>query len=467
MLPVVSARAAPTLGSNELRSLIVMEDRAVTPVAVEQLQWLGQGGIIASGWYRWPDQPALAGFEIGGAMPPALKPVHFFPRFGLSPDGGSLVTWHRLSDQVGGQAQLTLVDLVTGNITPLGSPQVFLSAGRIVTPAPGVAIAAVQPEGGGTILLKGQRGSCEALVRFDGQTCEDLVAEPDGDHVIAVCSDTARRCYRINWRAGVWAEVEAARYEACRPTVLPPSVQLDQSTGRLVRLVTGGERVELAEGVEAACGREGSGAIIYASRGSLWVTDSAGEINRRLWGARGEEAARASLLSWSPDGVYVAHCYRSGDQGWVRRAALGTEIVKVRLSFPEASTVKAGDSVWVAERFSFDGRGEVVEPVWPTLKALLRVEQVTPAEQGKVVDAESVGTEGGVVERLTGSNDPPGGRADTGHIAIGSGAGPPAEWMQTFTAEPRANLSGWARGDRAVARLLSVVVTRRRLMSSS
>jgi len=95
---------------------------------------------------------------------------------------------------------------------------------------------------------------------------------------------------------------------------------------------------------------------------------------------------------------------------------------------------------------------------------LLRVEQVTPADMGTVVVAESVGSEGGVVERLTGMNDALGGRADTGHITIGAGAQPPTAWMQTFTSEPLVGLSGWSEGGVVVGRPLSVVVTRRRLM---
>ena len=43
-----SAADAPTLGADELRRLIVMEDRSVAAIAVEQLEWVGGGGIIVA-----------------------------------------------------------------------------------------------------------------------------------------------------------------------------------------------------------------------------------------------------------------------------------------------------------------------------------------------------------------------------------------------------------------------------------
>ncbi len=467
---IIGARlvaAAPVLGVHDLRRLIVMEDRPVAAMAVEQVQWLGPGGMVVSGWHSWPDQPALVAFDAPATIPLALRPLHFFPRFVISPDGARLTFWHRVSDEMAGEAQLTSIDLATGTVTPLGTSRSFLSGGRLVTTGNGAIIAACQPEGGGTLLFKAERGQCEVLARFDGEICDDLIAEPDGDHVLMVCAAQPPKCYRINWRAGVWAEVDASLYSAAAPGSLPPSVVFDAAAGRIVRIVGGGERVLLVDNAEAACGLRDSNAIIYARDGALRVTDAAGEIDRELWGASGEPGAAASLLTWSPDGTYLGHCYRSGETGTVRRAALGTEAVKVHLSFPAGSAVKAGDSVWVAERFVFDARGNIAEPVWSTLKALLRVEQVMPAEQGKIAVAESVGTEGGVVERLTGSNDSPGGTVGTGHITIGAGTEPPASWMQTFVADPRENLACWVQGDAVTGKPMSVTVTRRRLMPLS
>ena len=454
--------AAPVLGRQDLRRLIVMEDRSMAAVSAEQVEWLGPGGMVSGGWHRWPDQPALLTVDAPAVLPQLFSPLHFFPRFALSPDGLRLSCWQRVGEGVVGQTQLTTVDLVTGAVTGMGAPQVFLSGGKLVSVGSGVVIAACQAEGGGTLLFRAEGDACDLLARFDGVVCEDLLAEADGDHVLVSCAGDPPRCYRVNWRAGVWAEVDSARYETARVDGLPASVLFDAPTGRLMRVMTDGERVVLAEGVQSACAR--AGAIVYAAAGGLWVTDAGGEVRRRLWGARGESGAVASLLSWSPEGMYVCHCYRSGELGVVRRAALGTETVKVRMSFPAGSVVKEGASIWLAERFEFDARGRVTGPVWGTLKALLRVEQVIPADAGVVAVAESVGAEGGVVERLTGANDALGGRASAGHITIGAGAQPPTAWMQTFTSEPLAGIRGWAEGDAQIGRPLSVVVVRRRLM---
>ena len=74
-----------------------------------------------------------------------------------------------------------------------------------------------------------------------------------------------------------------------------------------------------------------------------------------------------------------------------------------------------------------------------------------------------LGKQGGVVERLTGSTDPPPLDQEEGHIRIGAGDEPPTDWMSSFRARPLAGLAGWLEGTSEVGAMLSVDVERRAL----
>ena len=488
------AWCAPWLDEQSIRRLVVMEDVAAAPLLAEQIGWLEPGGIVVSGWERWPDQPALVCFDCHGlGLPQAPRPLSFFPFFALSPSCDRLAHWRRPAEQEQAGGQLMAVDLPSRTAAPLGEPASFASAGPLVMLADGTVIASYQSEGGDSVLVKvSPEGAQQTLAEFGQEVCEGLALEPEGSaaaggaaavqpqrtYVLARCAGEQRHCYRIDVAAGVWAEVEPQRCELHDPlrAGLPIGVRLDSEDG-LVRDVGGApargaaaaqtqggaEEMLLATEVQAACSWPGASAIIYADAGGLGVVSLTGRIKRHLWGAQRSSGARAHKLAWSPDGVYVAHCYQREHTGDVRRAALGTEEVKVRLNLPAESRIKPTDRVWVAPRFRFDEQGRVIEPVWETLKALLRVQQVAQAEEGFVADTVSEGIEGGVVERLTGSNRAP--RGTDSHVAIGDASRPPTAWVQTFTAEPLPELRAWVQGETVVGTLLSVVVTRRRLMA--
>ena len=461
LLCVPAAWPAPQLSGDALRRLIVMEDVEAASLVAEQVEWLAGGGMLVSGWQRWPDKPAFAAFDCPDVRLPAqLRPAEFFPYFALLPPSNLLAYWR--SAGPGADCQLTPVDLRTGVIAPLGQPRTFASTGRLVTLGDGTVIASCQPEGGGGLLLKtGRDGRSTVLAEFGGQVCDGLVVEPDGQHVVAKCVGETEHYYRISVLDGLQAEVVASHYELYDYNCLPAGVQVDDQS-RLVRTVGGGEDVILATDVEAVCSHPRSGGLIYESRGGLWVVSLDGGVKRELPGAEPPEKAQAHMFSWSPCGVYLAHCYQRNYGGTVRRAALGTEEVKLLVLFPASSRVQAGDRVWLAERFYLDEQGSPREPVWGTLKALLRAEGVAASEEGLVVATVSEGVEARVVERLTGSNEAPK-AADESHISIGTGPQLPTTWVQTFTAEPLPGLKAWVKGDTTLGSILSVTVTRRRL----
>lgn len=444
-----------SLDATVLRRLIIMDDREVAPVQAARLDWAGRT-LVIGGWERWPDLPVILAHgpdAAAASFPDAAHP----PIFAVTTDPPTIVSWTRGAEGGVLPAALRLSD---GRLTLL-DPQVTAGApGPLVVQPDGSVVAACSLAEGVTEIrwLRAGRPSV-VLARLQHPTCDLLVTDASGD-IYATCPGDPPQAWRIDADDGLWAEIAPEQVPV--PRELPAPFAVDHAARRLVREVEG-ERVILAEDVDAACAAPDASALLVAGPDGLRVVDPTGQIVRRLWGA-GVGPGRATVLSW-PGEALVAHAYRDGDLGSVRLAVLGTEDVLVRLRFPEGTTVAPGARIWVAERFRTDVLGDVIEPVWGTLKALLRVRQVIPTEDGVVCEAISEGTEGGVVERLTGHNDPPPGTEAESRIAIGTGSEPPTAWAYTFNAAPLPVLSGWVEGGHTVGTLLTVKVTRKRLMS--
>ncbi|MGD9498014.1 MAG: TolB family protein [Armatimonadota bacterium] len=438
-----------------LSRLIAMEDAEVAPVLAARLAWAGEALVIA-GWERWPDAPAIIIYGAGLDVPAFPEPAHP-PLFTVEPGTGAIVSWRR-SDE--GTVLLAALRPADGRLTLLDPDLTCLGPGPLVALPDGSVVAACKVGPTGTELRRFAVGTPSVLLaRLPHPGCDELRLEADGEHLLALCAGDPPRAWRVSIRPGVWAEVEV---EPPPPSsVLVTGVEFDAAAGNIVRPV-GEERVVLAQQVAAACASPDGRALLVAGPDGLRVLDPSGQVVRRLWRAYPGEG-RPSLLSWAPSGTRIAHCYRSEEGGSVRVAVLGTEDVEVRLRFPHGTPLAPGGRIWVAERFRVDAAGFVVEPVWSTLKALLRVREVVSAAEGLICTAVSEGVEGGVVERLTGSNEAPPGVEAQRSIAIGVGDGPSDAWMYSFSAEPRANLSGWLEGERVTGALLSVTVTRRRL----
>lgn len=445
-----------SLDATTLRRLIVMDDREVAPVQAARLDWAGRT-LVMGGWERWPDLPAILAHGPVVAAPAFPAPAHP-PIFGVTADPPAIISWTRGAEGGVLPASLRLAD---GRLTLLDPAVIAAAPGPLVVQPDGSIIAACPLAEGVTEVRRLIAGTPSVvLARLPAPTCEALIRTPAGD-LCALCPGDPPHAWRIDPATGLWAEVALA--DAPTTSDLPPLFALDRGARRLVRNVAG-ERVVLAEEVDAACATPDGAALLVAGPDGLRVVDPSGQIVRRLWGTA-PALGVASVLSW-PGEAQVAHGYRDGDLGSVRLAVLGIETVSVRLRFPEGTAIAPESRIWVAERFRTDALGDVIEPVWGTLKALLRVRSVIPTDGGLVCDALSEGTEGGVVERLTGRNDPPPGAEADSRIVIGTGAETPAAWAYSFSAAPRANLSGWVEGGRSVGALLVVNVSRRRLMTA-
>lgn len=437
-----------------LRRLIIMDDHEIAPIRAAEVAWLGDA-IVVGGWEHWPDRPVILASGPSVAAPLFPGAVHP-PYFAVQQSPASIVSWIR--DEFRQSFTVAGFRLDDGRLTVFDPALACLAPGPLVAATDGTIIAACRTEAGVVEVRRLLPGNPSVLLaRLPHEACDALIADDD-DHVRALCPGNPPTCYRINTVNGLWAEVEVAQQQLEQ---LLPGVQFDRASLRVIRPIEG-ERVVLAEQVRAACASPDGRAILTAGPDGLFVLDPAAQVHRRLWGAQMPNDC-PSLVSWGPDGVRIAHCYEDGDGGWVRLATLGTEEVVVRIAQPEGTAVRVGSRIWVAERFHVDAAGLVVEPVWATLKALLRVQEVVRTPNEIVCSAVSEGQEGGVVERLTGSNDPPLGSEPDSRISIGTGAGAPAAWVYTFTAPPREELAGWVEGERVVGRLLSVTVTRSRL----
>ncbi len=438
-----------------LSRLIIMDDREIAPIRAAEVAWLDDA-IVVGGWEHWPDRPVILASGPSVAMPLFPGAVHP-PYFTVQQSPASIISWTR--DEFTQKFTVAALRLDDGRLTVLDPTLACLAPGPLLAADNSAVIAACRIEAGVVEIRRLLAGSVGVvLARLPRDACDALVMDDDDVHVRALCPGDPPICYRINTISGLWAEAEITPRQ---PQQLTPSVQFDRASLRVIRPISG-ERVVLAEAVHAACASPNGRAILTAGPDGLFVLDPAAQVHRRLWGAQMPKG-RPSLVSWAPDGVRIAHCYEDGDGGWVRLATLGTEEVIVRVTLPEGTDVRPGSRIWVAERFHVDAAGLVVEPVWATLKALLRVREVVRTANGLVCSAVSEGQEGGVVERLTGSNDPPPGSEPDSRISIGTGAGAPAPWVYTFTTQPREELAGWVEGERVTGRVLSVTVTRRRL----
>lgn len=458
ILILVATVVGPADDAPDLRRLIVMDDQLVAPLLADRLAWAGDGRLVVGGWECWPEQAAIVTHGCGLDAPWLPDPAT--PRFALDAGTGTVTYWRRAGEGGVVPGQFRLSD---GRLL-IPDPEFTSEAPGEIAPLADGAVVASRAAGDGELevrRLKVGEGST-VLARLPHAVCDGLTVLDD-DHVIASCPGDPVRHYRIDVRTGLWAEAEAPETQPTSAGGLTAPLDFDRGRREIARLVAD-ERVVLADDADAACPLPGREAALFANPAGLWVIDAAGEVRRRLWGATppGDDMTPVRV-SCSPDGARVAHCYREGDGGRVRVAALGAEHVTVRLRFEEGSSVAPGSKIWVAERFQFDDAGLVTEPVWGTLKALLVAKEVVRAEAGAICTARSEGIEGGVVERLTGSNDAPPGASEGPSLKVGMHGEEPVELVVRFDAEPLEGLRAWAQGDRHVGALLSVTVERRRV----
>ncbi len=214
------------------------------------------------------------------------------------------------------------------------------------------------------------------------------------------------------------------------------------------------------------------GALTLEATGEgIWVSTADGRRWRLVPHAEeGAEAAISGLSgpTWSPSGTRFAYAAAVAGDGLceVHAAELGTETISCVCRFPPLTPgLSKGGALWVALQFRFDEQGQVIEPDWSTVKAQLRItEEPLSSAQGVIVEAESVGTEPGVLSRLTGTDQPLLTKEGESSISLLIGDVQGTALSTTYMAEPMMGLAVWGQ-QKGVGEILSIRVTREALQS--
>jgi hypothetical protein len=233
--------------------------------------------------------------------------------------------------------------------------------------------------------------------------------------------------------------------------------------GALIIGISATEGVIVDRGVRAASWRPDGQAILYVKDKQVFVTSGSGQ-DPRLMTDVSKEAPDLFLrgCGWSADGIHVAFWGVAGNTGRAWSAGLGLERILARFMFPKEAPVKAEDRLWVVTKFQKDVMGNIIEPVWNTLKAQFVVTRILRTPEGILAECTSAGSQSGVVDRL--STGPAAGEEKPGHITIGVGGQTSSLWTRTSTLQFRPGLLAWLQKTKYVGQPQSLQVERQMLL---
>lgn len=452
---------AEAIETGTIGALTLFEWHRVSDARVLYAQYLADGSAVAYGGYA-PEtgEPFVAVAPPGPGSTRRLTGTAS-PHFAVSPHARTVAYWQSVASEEGASAELSLLDLSVDLTSTLGAP-------RHVNPAMHIAwlddthlvFTFQRAESGVASLFVADRrgGPPEELLRLDESAWTSLERTGSGDVLACVRSTPGLRRYRVTVDAA--GAVSATPADAVFASG-EATVELDPD-GQLIRATSATEAFIIDTGVTGYCIRPSEDAVIYTKANSLLVA-SLGDGEPRVLRTHPKRLPALSGCTWSPTLAEVCAWSGTSTPGGLWCGSLGTETVTGRFRFGPQSTVIGGSRLWVASRFAVDGNGTITEADWKTLKACFEVTRVLRGTDFIIVEARSVGKQGGVVERLTGSTDPPPLDQEEGHIRIGAGDEPPTDWMSSFRARPLAGLAGWLEGTSEVGAMLSVDVERRAL----
>lgn len=449
------------LETDTIGALTLFEWSRVSDARVLTAEWLADGSAVAYGGYT-PDtgEPFVALAPPGPGNTRRLTGAAS-PHFAVAPRARTIAYWQSVASEQGASAELSLLDLSVDLTSTLGAP-------RSVNPAMHIAwlddthvvFTFERPEAGVASLFAADTrgGPPEELLRLDECSWTSLQRTGAGDVLASVRSAGGLRRYRVSVEEnGTVSAVPADIAFALDGAAL----ELD-ADGQLIRSTSATEATIIDTGVTGLCIRTAEDALIYTKSHSLLVA-ALGGGEPRLLRTHSQHLPALSGCAWAPTITEVCAWSGISTPGGLWCGRLGTETITGRFRFSTDSTVIGGRRLWVAPRFLVDDAGVVTEPDWTTLKACFKIMRVLRASDFIIAEGRSVGTQGGVVERLTGSSDPPPLDDEEGHIRIGAGDERPTEWMSSFRARPLPGLAGWLEGTSEVGAMLSVDVERRAL----
>jgi hypothetical protein len=460
---VVMSSSAFALDPAEINQLVLVDQTDLAKMMVDRVAFLPGGFTVVGGWLEWPATPVvLCVPNTIQAMQVGLQVAS--PRFALSPDGKRLALWKRVS--LGGQdrAELNIVHFESQMVTGVGEPVPITQAMHLVWLPDGQLVYATddpQRPVGLLYLVDLTGAKPRKLLELHQGQWDQLRPGAAPGEVYAVWGGSTPTTYAVSCQASAGAP-RIAGSGLPAPDGTGRTLEVD-ATGALIIGLSATEGVIVDRGVRAAAWRPDGRAILYVKDRQVFVTTGTGQDPRALC----DISARAPDLFlrgcvWAPDGVGVAFWGAAGSVGQAWRASLGVERIQARFMFPKEAPVKAEDRLWVVTKFQKDVMGNIIEPVWNTLKAQFVVTRILRTPEGVLAESTSAGAQSGVVDRL--SSGPAKEAQEPGHITIGVAGQTSSLWTRTSALQFRPGLLAWLEKTKHVGQPLSLQVERHMLL---
>ena len=450
LLPMLVATAllacslASALTEAEVGQLVFVEQAELPRLVADRISFLPDGHVAVGGWFEWPGAPVVAVFPNDlQAMQIGTQAAS--PRFALAPDGKSLAFWKRVKVGPQERAELNIIRLDAQMLTTLGEPIPISDSMHLawLGPSGPIVYATEDAQRGVGVLyaLDLVGGKPRKVLELHEGQWRDLQPASAAGLAVAQWGGSTTTAYGINCLPGANATpVPASMVMPC-PDGTRRTLELD-AQNQLILGLSDTEGVVVDREVRCARWRPDGKAILYVKDKQVFVVGPSGSQPRLLANAG---AADPNLFlrgcAWSGDGTSLVYWGASGASGRAWRASLGTERLTARFSFPKDTPVKADNRLWIVTKFQKDAFGNIIEPVWSTLKAMFVVTRILRTPEGVLAEAINSGGQAGTAERLGVAVGPA--PAATGHISIGLAGQQPATWSSTSTLKFRPELVGW------------------------
>lgn len=468
LLIILIAALTPAAWSQadlDMGQLVFVEQAELARLLVDRLAFLPDGShVLVGGWMEWPNTPLVT------TLPNDLPVMQIgmqaaSPRFALSPEGNRIAFWKKVRVGQEDRAELTVIHLDTQMLSTLGEPVPVTDSMHLAWVPNGpivYATEAAEKPVGLLYALDQTGGRPRPLMELPDGQWRDLEPGPAPGQVLATWASNSVAAYAVNAMPGETAAPMPVAPAAITYGGATRTLEIDPQ-GSLILSLSDTEGVVVDRNVRAAKWRQDGKAVLYVKDQEVYLASGRGGDSRLLakLGPQ-DEGVFLRGCTWSPDGVSVAYWGAAGAGGRAWRASLGQERISARFTFAKDAPVKAGDRVWVVTKFQRDVMGNIVEPVWNTLKACFTVKRILRTPEGVLAEAQSSGPQAGVVERLS-TGLPPADDKSGGHISIGGAGLAPITWSRTSTVKFRDGLVGWLEKTRYVGQPEALTIERQML----
>ncbi|MFO7948025.1 MAG: hypothetical protein R6V19_14570 [Armatimonadota bacterium] len=453
ILPVMSF----ALSEKQAAQLVLLNRSKVGDLAVSRAEWFSEGRrVVLAGEADESPRLVIHPGPNGDAYTLAAPATD---NFSLAPGRPRVAYWKRAADDEE-TAELTVFDVAGPTTATLGRPLHISEAMPLAWLTDDAIVYADNSEDPARLFLRS----------LDGGSPRELNARPAGRWVSLQRSEPGCVTARLSTDEGVSVfEVRRTGPGLVAVNALtdhtPPQdpLELDED-GNLIFNTGSTTGLIIDENVTDASMCPDRSAVAYTKDGRLYVSSTHTPAPREIATA---VHGNINCCSWSPNLSDICFWGTADEAAVAYHGLLGTEEVTGRFSFKSDVKPSADDRLWVAEKFFTNDFGTVDEPDWATLKAKFVITRVMSGKDRVLVEAYSAGLEPGVVERLTGRDDPPRLEESEGSISIGFNGGGINPWMDTFKARPRPKLGAWLEGTHYVGDILTITVHRQILLPSA